>query len=122
MERKSKAYRFTQEMIDELEELTRVLGTSETEALYRAVHFYLTFLKNEEDFVKQKSVVSIQEYVNMQEKLQSQLSQVLYRVGTLEGENKEKDRLIESLQETIKNQQATIQKLLDKKSWWRFWR
>ncbi len=115
MERKLKNFRFNENTLKELEELVMILSTTETEAIARAIHFYLAFLKNEEDFVKQKAVIPLQEYQAMQEKLQSQLTQALYRIGELEGITKEREERIKDLKDEIEH-------LRSKGSWWHFWK
>ncbi len=116
MERVAKTYRFPAEFTEHINELTRILGVSETEAIFRAIKFYIAFIKNEDEAIKQRSVVSLKEY----EALQHQLSQVLYRLGVLEGENTQKDKQIQEQKELI-NKLIESQKESTKK-WWRFWR
>ena len=129
MERVAKTYRFPVEFIESLNELTRLLNVSETEAITRAVKFYIAFIKNEDDFVKQKAVVSVSEYMSMQEKMQGQIAQLLYKLGEVEGSVKEKDKTIESQQELIKQFMEYVKnhqekdKTKDKRtSFWFFWR
>ena len=123
MERKPRSYRFSENIVLEIQELTTILGTSETEAVARAVHFYLTFLRNEEDVLKQRSVVPLAEYQSLQERLQNQISQLIYRTGILEGANAEKDQTIQNLKETINKLLETKQQKQDKeKGFWKiFW-
>ena len=126
MERKPRSYRFNESIILEIQELTTILGTSETEAVARAIHFYLTFLRNEEDVLKQRSVVPLAEYQAMQEKYNSQISQLLYKVGELEGKNTEKEQTIQTLKETIsklieaqqQKQNKDKENLIWKIFWW----
>ena len=101
MERKPRSYRFNENTIAEIQELVKLLSVSETEAVARAIHFYLTFLKNEEDFVKQKAVVSLSEYQAMQQQLQQQITQLIYKLGQVEGEAKEKEQTIQTLRNSL---------------------
>ena len=122
MERKPRSYRFNENVISEIQELTSILNTSETEAVSRAVHFYLTFLRNEEDFVKQKAVVSLSEYQNMQQQMQNQISQLLFRLGESEGKNAEKDQTIQTLRSALDKLIEAKQKQDKEKGFWRiFW-
>ena len=104
MERKIKTYRFTEDIVKELQELTGRLNISETEAVARAIHYYYLSIVKDEETIKSNAIVSFDDY----QKLQNQFSQALYRLGELEGSLKEKDRTIEAKERLIEEKERMI--------------
>ena len=125
MEKVARTYRLSIEILNELQDIAKMLSISDTEAVSRAIHFYYLFLREEQDLIKQKAVVSLAEY----QQLQNQLTQAIYKLGILEGENKEKDQMIQTLKDMYKD---LHDKLIEtqqnnkhnKQTWWKifFWK
>lgn len=112
MARTLKNFRLSDEVLEELREIARTLGISETEAVSRAIHHFYLSMKGEEQGAVSWAIVPLSKY----EQVQAQLSQALYRIGELEGQLKVKEELISELRERVAELKA-------KRSWkwWRFW-
>lgn len=93
MRKKSKNFRLSYETIRELSEISQILGVSETEVISRAIHNFYIQLKGEEQISVGAAVVSFSEY----HKVQEQLTQVMYKLGELQGQLQAKEELIAEL-------------------------
>lgn len=120
MSKSLKAFRLSEETLEELKEIAEVLGISETEVVSRAIHTFYLQLKGEEQVTVSGSIVPFNEY----QKTQERLSQALYKIGELEGvlkerseRLKEKDNLIQELRKQIEEYRAK-----PIKRWWEFWK
>jgi hypothetical protein len=113
MKKVARTYRFLEETLRELREISATLGISETEAVSRAIHTFYLQLRGEEQTTVSGAIVPFSEY----RKTQEQLMQALYRLGELEGQLKVKEELIEELTNRIKDLQAT-----PSRKWWEFWK
>ena len=100
MERKDRvmrAYRFTEQTIQEIRQIAERLSISDTEAISRAVHFYLISLDTEEETIRNNKLIRFEDY----QRIEEQLRKALYRLGEVEGKLEEKDKLLEEKERLI---------------------
>lgn len=108
-----KNFRLSEDIAEELREIARTLGISETEAVSRAIHHFYLSMKGEEGGAVSGAIVPLSKY----EQVQAQLSQALYKVGELEGKLEVKEEVIRELRNRIEELRAR-----PSKKWWEFWR
>ena len=120
MDRKMKAYRFTEQTENEIKEIAQRLSISHTEAIARAVHYYYLSLDTEEEAIKSNKLVRFEDY----QRIEEQLRKALYRLGELEGAIKEKEQLISRLDEEKERLYRLIesQQNQNRKRFWEFWK
>ncbi|WP_459775866.1 hypothetical protein [Aquifex pyrophilus] len=124
--KKKKDFRFSENTIRKLKELSEILNVSETEVVSRAINLFYLQLKGEEKTVMGSSIVPFSEYQRVQE----QLKQVIYKLGELEGRLKEKEEVIREKENTIQAKERLIEELRNRikelqvkpKRWWEFWK
>ena len=109
----ARTYRLSEEVLEELREIARTLGISETEAVSRAIHHYYLSMKGEENGAVSGAIVPLDKY----ERVQAQLSQALYKVGELEGKLEVKEEVIRELRNRIEEL-----KTKPSRKWWEFWK
>ncbi len=121
MEKKTKNYRLSEDTIREIQEISNMLNITETEVVTRSVHLYYKSLKKEDENLLTGAIVPFSQY----QEIQNKLEQVVYKLGELQGEAKEKERIIEIKEEMIQFLKERINELEKKnlnKKWWQFWK
>jgi len=112
-----KAFRLSEETLEELKEIAEILGISETEVVSRAIHAFYLQLKREEQATVSGPIVPFSEY----QKTQERLSQALYKIGELEGVLKERSERLKEKDSLIQELRTQIEQYRVRR-WWQFWR